>query len=74
MVATARTGRGHSESIGVGDKVKFRFGLKDTVGTIVEIRGPIAKGRRKVYRIEFPVGGDELLATELTADEFRVVN
>jgi hypothetical protein len=51
--------------------VRFRFGASDVVGSIVELVGPIAKGREMVYRIEFSMGGDTPLVTELTADEFK---
>jgi hypothetical protein len=56
-----------------GDRVKFRFGLSDMVGEITEVVGPIGKGRRMVYRIEFSMGGDEPLVTHLTSDEFERV-
>jgi hypothetical protein len=53
--------------------VKFRFGLSDVVGEITEVVGPIGKGGRLVYRIEFSMGGDEPLVTQLTSDEFERV-
>lgn len=71
MVAAARTGQGRSAPFRPGDRVRFRFGASDVVGSIVELVGPIAKGREMVYRIEFSMGGDTPLVTELTADEFK---
>lgn len=73
MVAAARSKHGRTEPIRPGDRVKFRFGLSDEVGEITEILGPVGKGRRTVYRIEFPMGGDEPLVTHLTSDEFERV-
>jgi hypothetical protein len=71
MVAAARTKSGGSAPFRPGDRVKFRFGLSDVIGTITEIVGPIAKGRRTVYRVELPSGGDEPLVTMLTAEELE---
>lgn len=71
MVATARTRQDRSPPFRPGDTVKFRFGVSDVVGTITELVGPIAKGARMVYRIEFSMGGDTPLVAELTADEFE---
>jgi hypothetical protein len=51
--------------------VRFRFGVSDVAGTIAELLGPIAKGGRMVYRIEFSMGSDTSLVAELTADEFE---
>jgi hypothetical protein len=73
MVAAAKTKRGRMEPPRPGDRVKFRFGLSDVIGEITEVVGPIGKGRRTVYRVEFPMGGDEPLATQLTSEEFERV-
>ncbi|UYN96005.1 MAG: hypothetical protein KIT25_03420 [Enhydrobacter sp.] len=40
-------------------------------GTITEVVGLIARGRRLVYRVEFSMIGDEPLAAHLTADELK---
>lgn len=71
MVATARTRPDRLPPFRPGDIVKFRFGVSEVIGTIIELVGPIAKGGRMVYRIEFSMGGDTPLVAELTADEFE---
>ena len=53
-----------------GDRVRFRFGLRDVTGTIVTEIGPIGPSGRMLYRIEFRRDGGEPLVTELTAEEF----
>jgi hypothetical protein len=69
MVGLARSG-GH-RAWRVGDRVRFRYGTKQVVGTITALVGPIAAGRRMLYRIEFTDGfGGFGLATELTEDQF----
>ncbi|MGH8432142.1 MAG: hypothetical protein ACREUF_17240, partial [Solimonas sp.] len=74
VVATAGK-RGDAAPFHAGDRVRFRFGLGDVVGEITEVIGPIAKGRRMLYHIEFSMGRDQPpLATELTADEFERVD
>lgn len=74
MVAAARSRRDRTEPLRPGDHVKFRFGLGDVVGEITEVVGPIGKGRRTVYRIEFSMGSDEPLVSYLTAEEFGRVD
>lgn len=74
MVAAAGTERGRATPLQPGDRVKFHFGLGDVVGEITEIIGPIAKGRRPLYRIEFSMGGEEPLVTALTAEELERVD
>ena len=71
MVAAAKTKRSRPEPPRPGDHVKFRFGFSDVVGEITEVVGPFGQGHRTVYRIEFPMGGDEPLVTHLTSNEFE---
>ena len=37
----------------LGDKVTFMFGVSPAIGQIVEYRGPIGVGGRRLWRIEF---------------------
>lgn len=41
-----------------GDRVRFRFGVKDVEGTVIEERGPIGIGGRRLYGIQFHLGSD----------------
>ena len=43
----------------VGDQVRFLFGVSKVEGTIVEDRGPIGVGGRRLYRIRFQFAADE---------------
>jgi hypothetical protein len=71
MVASASKRTGPSSAKWrPGDRVRFRFGLRDVKGTIVAEVGPIAKDGQMLYRIEFRMGGNDALTTELTANEF----
>jgi len=36
-----------------GDVVRFRFGLRLVQGVVKEDRGPIGKGGRRLYSVEF---------------------
>jgi hypothetical protein len=58
----------------VGDRVRFVFGLAETAGTIVEDRGPIGVGGRRLYGVRFAFSeGDpmyiELPESDLKADD-----
>lgn len=70
MVGLARN-RGH----GIwreGDRVRFHYGVREVVGTIAAVVGPIGSGRRMLYRIEFQNDVDGYrLVTELTEDQFK---
>ncbi len=43
----------------VGDIVRFVFGVTKVEGTIIEDRGPIGVGGRRLYRIRFQFQLDE---------------
>ncbi|CAN0496149.1 unnamed protein product, partial [Phaeothamnion confervicola] len=45
--------------INIGDRVRFNFGFRKTTGTVVEDRGPIGIGGRRVFAIEFPIAESE---------------
>ena len=46
----------------VSDRVLFTFGLSHVTGVIVEDRGAIGYGGRRLYRIEASFGGEPLVA------------
>jgi hypothetical protein len=48
-MATKSDGRRYK----VGDQVRFRFGLHTPLATIVEDRGLLAVGRKRLYRVRF---------------------
>ena len=54
----------------VGGRVWFTFGLSRVTGVIVEDRGIIGPGGRRLYRIEAPFGGENLVA-ELPAEKLQ---
>jgi hypothetical protein len=56
----------------VGDKVTFRLGISDLQGVIVEDRGAIGVGGRRLYRIRFTFDSEEERFIELAAQDFRV--
>jgi hypothetical protein len=55
----------------VGDRVQFGRGLDLVEGVIVEDRGAIGVGGRRLYRIEFRLSPDYESAVELPAEEFE---
>lgn len=76
MVTSSVSKKGVGSSVmkwRLGDRVRFRFGLSTVTGKITDFVGPIAPGRKMVYRVEFSMGGQEPLTTSLTADEFKPV-
>lgn len=59
--------------IRVGDQVRFTFGVRQTVGTIVEDRGPIGNGGQRLFAIRVPITESDPMTIELQADEIEVV-
>ena len=63
------------ESEEVGDKVAFTFGLTRAEGVIIEDRGPIGKGGRRLYLIRFSFSeGDPMTIPLAAADLERLEN
>ncbi len=67
MVAT----RTKQNGLRVGDKVRFQFGSEVAKGTIIEERGPLAPGRRDVYRIQFRFSEGDDMFVELADHQFE---
>jgi hypothetical protein len=55
----------------VGDRVRFHFVDRWLVGTIIEDRGLLAPGRRRLLRVRARRRDGDDLITELPEDELR---
>lgn len=64
--STKRTGRRFK----VGDRVQFRFGSMKMTGVVIEDRGKIGVGGRRLLRIRV-LRGDEERVLELPVEEVR---
>lgn len=57
----------------VGSKVKFVFGLSEVTGTVIEDRGDLGVGGRRLLRVRFEIeGAGEPFETEIPADEVKI--
>lgn len=57
----------------VGSKVKFIFGLSEVTGTVIEDRGELGVGGRRLLRVRFEIeGAGEPFETEIPAEDVRV--
>ena len=57
----------------VGSKVKFVFGLGEVIGTVIEDRGDLGVGGRRLLRVRFEIeGAGEPFETEIPADNVKV--
>lgn len=61
-----------SKSPLVGSRVLFLWGISKIEGKIVEDRGAIGVGRRKLYRIEAPLSLGDHVVIELPESEFEL--
>jgi hypothetical protein len=57
----------------VGDRVRFRFGLTDVDGVIVEDRGNLGGGGKRLYGITFQFGESPDKYIELAPDDYEVI-
>ena len=57
----------------VGDRVRFCFGVEDVEGTIIEDRGNLGVGGKRVYGIKFRIGGPPSQYIELDTDHIQLV-
>jgi hypothetical protein len=71
MTATPRTNRPKRARLRVGDRVRFHFADRWLVGTIIEDRGLLAPGRKRVLRVRVRRSQGDDLITEMPADELR---
>ncbi len=57
----------------VGSTVKFVFGLGEVTGTVIEDRGDLGVGGRRLLRVRFQIeGAGEPFVTEIAADAVHV--
>lgn len=55
--------------LSVGNHISLNFGGRQVQGEIIEDRGPLAAGGRRLYRVRVMILPDESLAFELPEDE-----
>jgi hypothetical protein len=71
-----KTRRPKSPEFTVGDRVSFTFGLGNWDGIVIEDRGPIGVGGRRLYGVRFPINvtfeGEEQYA-ELPAERLNAI-
>jgi hypothetical protein len=60
--------------VGVGDQVRFKFGLSFATGRIVATRAPVKCPSETKYLVEFRRGGSDPLRVELSRAELELVN
>jgi hypothetical protein len=61
-----------SRKFRVGDSVSFLFGTTTLVGIVVEDRGAIGAGGRRLFRVEVPFGiGEDSMFLEIPEDELN---
>jgi hypothetical protein len=58
VTRSIRPARAH---VGVGDQVRFKFGLSSATGRIVATRGPVRRPGEIKYLVEFRRGGSDPL-------------
>jgi hypothetical protein len=57
----------------VGESVRFQFGMERVTGVIVEDRGPLGVGGRRLYGIQFQLSHSEPWYIELPEAEMERV-
>ena len=56
----------------VGAKVRFVFGLAEVIGTVIEDRGDLGIGGRRLLRVRFEIeGAGEPFETEVPVDDLK---
>ena len=57
----------------VGSKVKFVFGLNEVTATVIEDRGNLGVGGRRLLRVRFEIdGANEPFVMEIPADDVKL--
>jgi hypothetical protein len=57
----------------IGAKVSFRLAGRLFVGRVLQDRGPIGKGGRRLYLVRYELGKGNWYTTELSADEIESI-
>jgi hypothetical protein len=68
---TMRTG---GQTFRVGDRVRVRFGPQSPIGTIVEDRGVIAAGGRRLFGVKVDFDRTNIIYLEVPEDELTAVH
>ena len=63
-----------SHTFRVGDRVRFLFGTTTLRGIIVEDRGAIGVGGRRLLRVQFSFLAEEPMFIEIPEDELEVAS
>jgi hypothetical protein len=59
-----------SKKLGVGTEVRFQFGGRDVVATVIEDRGPLGVGGVQILRVRLAIAGtDEVMEFEVPATD-----
>lgn len=62
-----------SPAIRVGDRVRIRLASRHFLGRVMDDRGPIGVGGRRLYLIAFEIEKDTPFEAELPAEDIEVV-
>lgn len=73
MATTRRTPTTRPTRLKVGDRVRFSFGIRRLTGVIIEDRGLLAAGRRRLYGVRFRIDLGREAVIELPEDEVQPV-
>jgi len=61
----------NTHDVPVGAKVSFRIAGRPLVGRVLQDRGPIGRGARRLYLVRYEVGKGNWYSTELPAEEIE---
>ena len=62
-----------TQDVPIGAKVSFRIAARPFVGRVLQDRGPIGRGGRRLYLVRYEVGKGNWSSTELPADEIESI-
>src|SRR5262245_42173868 len=61
----------NTHDIPIGAKVSFRLAGRSVVGRVLQDRGPIGKGGRRLYLVRYELGKGNWYSTEVPANEIE---
>lgn len=70
-MARARSTKARRKAWKVGDRVRFRFGASQVIGVIIEDRGPIGVGGRRLLTVQARIDPMNDIVLEMPAEELR---
>lgn len=74
MATKAKPAPASTNAIRVGDVVEFQLATSRVQGKVVEDRGPLGIGGRRIFRVEVIFDPDNTLSYELPADELQRIS